>query len=76
MSKVHFEQASSKRNRYWAYIDRKQRKGATSEYRKRVRYVGSIEQHAGMWFWFMSDDSDAGFSSSLEKAKQAIEDRV
>lgn len=59
-------------DRYCCYV-RRWAPNATSEYRNRVRHVGTIEKHAGKCFWYLRDDSDAGMTETLSEAMEAIE---
>lgn len=63
-------------DRYFAYLPKGANPKTNSEYRGRVRCVGTIERHGGSWFWFLRDDSEAGLSETLSEAMEELEARI
>lgn len=62
--------------RFYAYvplISDGKRHSHNSEYRKRVRHVGTIELHGGRYHWWTHDDAHSGVSRTLKGAQARIE---
>lgn len=69
---IRYERTS--KDRYVGYMPKS--KSAGFDYRSRVEHVGTIEKRAGKWFWFLTDDTSAGFAETIAQAMNDMEAHV